>query len=136
MSKWIDDTKSEWMVGEDQRRQLEQVIQITDRHDPQKTKVLIQDYPCQLRILFHTSKDDSRRALRAQTLAPTARRRTKKQLQLICHQDSAAHFLKGRCKRTKYFANRKGFRHFARQKIRCKIIRAQMKSTNKLGHYP
>ena len=52
--------KREGMAGEDQGRQLEQLIQIADRHDGQKTEVLIQHDSRQLRILFHRSKDDSR----------------------------------------------------------------------------
>jgi len=58
--------KSEGMAGEDQGRQLEQLIQIADRHDGQKTEVLIQHDSRQLRILFHRSKDDSRMVICAQ----------------------------------------------------------------------
>ena len=41
------------MIGEYQRRQLQQFIQITKHDDRQKTNILIHHNPCQLRIFFH-----------------------------------------------------------------------------------
>jgi hypothetical protein len=53
------------MVGEDQRRQFKQIVQIAKRYNEEETEILINNYPGQWQIRFHVSKDDSQEVLRA-----------------------------------------------------------------------
>ena len=45
----------EWVIGENQRRQLDQVVKVTDCDDGEKTEVLVEDHFRQMKIQFHTN---------------------------------------------------------------------------------
>ena len=102
--------KREWMLGEDEHRQFEQFIQVTDRHDPQKTEILIEDNPRQLRILFHASKDDSRKVSRAPN-TPAARRRNKSS-HLMCQKNLCHKFLQRALKPHRTLCKRQSLRAY------------------------
>lgn len=52
--------EGEGVIGENQHRELKQLIEKTEHNNTQKPDVLIQHYLRQLRIHFHMSIDDSR----------------------------------------------------------------------------
>jgi hypothetical protein len=74
------------MICKDKRRQLDQFIQIGQNNNAQKTEVLMDDNSRQLRIIFHASKDDSRKVLRDPNTLTTTECRVKIQ-QKTCRQN-------------------------------------------------